>query len=468
MTGAARCAEMVTQGQTRWSASPHTLMHGPGFYQALANSILPGEASADAIAARLTNTLGHCWRWIRPLVRRYHTHFGTELRPRRRDVVRFLRRDEGLARALSHPREPVRMAAWIPPASTMQPSPAARDWPIPAIESVGALSEWLHVTPGELEWFADLKRMIARRGLEAATGRLSHYHYRILAKEGGAIRLIEAPKQRLNSIQHKILAEILEKIPVHPAAHGFRRGRSIRTFAAPHAGQRVVLRMDLRDFFPSISAPRVQAMFRTAGYPESVANLLGGLCTNATPRSIWAGKGLDPMRMAETRNLYAWPHLPQGAPSSPALANICAYRVDCRLTGMAEACGAVYTRYADDLAFSGGAEFERHAERFGIHAAAILLEEGFAVQHRKTRIMRQGVRQYLAGIVANQHLNVIRRDFDLLKATLTNCIRHGAETQNRDGHEDFRLHLQGRVSFVEMVNANRGAKLRVLFNQIRW
>ena len=350
----------------------------------------------------------------------------------------------------------------------MQPAPAARNWDIPVIESVGVLAEWLHISPRELEWFADLRRMIARLGPKDFAGPLSHYHYRILAKDGGAVRLIEAPKQRLKLIQKQILHEILEKIPVHPAAHGFRRGRSIKTFAAPHAGQRVVVRMDLRDFFPSISAPRVQAMFRTAGYPESVANLLGGLCTNTAPRAIWAEKGLDPMRMAEARRLYAWPHLPQGAPTSPALANICAHRVDCRLTGLAEACGAVYTRYADDLAFSGGKQFERSAERFATRAAAILLEEGFAVQHRKSRIMHQGVRQYVAGIVANQHLNVIRRDYDVLKATLTNCIRHGAVSQNRDGHADFRLHPQGRVSFVEMINAKRGMKPRSLLEQIQW
>ena len=445
-------------------------MHGPEFYAVLANSIVAGKATADATEARLADALGREWRWIRPLTRRYLAQFGTSIRPRRRTVAEFLKYDEGLARAIRRYREQVRIVAWIAPASEMQPARRAGSWAVPAIESVGALAEWLGITPGELEWFADLKRMIARRGEDACGGAISHYHYRILGKPGGDIRLIEAPKPRLKEMQRKILAEILEKIPVHPAAHGFRRGRSIRSFAAPHVRQREVVRMDLRDFFPSISAPRVQAMFRTAGYPERVADLLGGLCTNATPRVLWTEKksGLDPLRIAEARHLYGWPHLPQGAPTSPALANICAYRVDCRLTGLAEASGAVYTRYADDMAFSGGRDFERGAERFAVHAAAILLEEGFAVHHRKTRIMRQGVRQYLAGIVANQHLNVIRRDYDLLKAVLTNCVRHGWESQNRDGHADFRAHLAGRVSFVEMVNAQRGAKVRELFRQIRW
>jgi len=466
---ATRGVERITQGQLRWRASPHFSMHGPGFYAALANSMVSGEATENAIAARLVQTLGHRWRWIRPMSQRFVARFGSAVRPRRRSVVHFLKTDEGLAGALRVHGKSVRIAEWLPPAPIMQPHRAAGKWPVPVIETVGSLAEWLHVTPGELEWFADLKRMLARRenGFE---GPLSHYRYRLLAKPGGDVRLIEAPKHRLKEMQRQILAEILEKIPVHPAVHGFRRGRSIKSFAAPHVGQRVVVRMDLRDFFPSISAPRVQAMFRTAGYPERVANLLGGLCTNGLRHPLWTekGSGIEPLRMAEARQLYSWPHPPQGAPTSPAVANICAYRLDCRLTGLAEASEAVYTRYADDLAFSGGTEFERGAERFAIHAAAILLEEGFTVHHRKTRIMRRGVRQYLAGIVTNDHLNVIRRDYDVLKATLTNCLRHGVESQNRERRADFRAHLTGRVSFVEMVNAKRGEKLRALFDRIRW
>jgi retron-type reverse transcriptase len=174
------------------------------------------------------------------------------------------------------------------------------------------------------------------------------------------------------------------------------------------------------------------------------------------------------MARSEARALYAWRHLPQGAPTSPALANLCAYRVDCRLSGLAEAAGAKYTRYADDLAFSGDEKFNQCAERFALRAAAILLEEGFQVNHRKTRMMRRGVRQYLAGIVTNERLNVVRADFYRLKAILTNCARHGAESQNREGHPAFRMHLDGRVGFVEMVNPAKGARLRRIFEQIIW
>jgi RNA-directed DNA polymerase len=228
--------------------------------------------------------------------------------------------------------------------------------------------------------------------------------------------------------------------------------------------------MDVQDFFPTIAAARIQTLFRLLGYPEVVADLLGGLCTNAVPRDAWtdlAGQ-TDPNVTWEVRLLYARPHLPQGAPTSPVLANLCAYRMDCRLAGLAKSAGAEYTRYADDLAFSGGEEFEKGVARFSGHVAAILLEEGFRANYRKTRIMRQGVRQHLAGLVANQHLNIKRSEFDRLKATLTNCISNGPGSQNRDPHPQFRSHLAGRVTFVEMINPVRGKRLRGLYEQIDW
>jgi len=142
--------------------------------------------------------------------------------------------------------------------------------------------------------------------------------------------------------------------------------------------------------------------------------------------------------------------------------------VDCRLAGLAKSVGAEYTRYADDLAFSGGEGLDKSPVRFSIHVAAILHEEGFLVNHRKTRVMRQGVRQHLAGLVANQRLNVMRLDFDLLKATLANCVRQGPTSQNREEHPHFRAHLEGRVTFVEMVNPGRGKRLRDLYERIVW
>jgi hypothetical protein len=278
--------------------------------------------------------------------------------------------------------------------------------------------------------------------------------------------LIEAPKRRLKDLQRQVLIEILDRVPVHPAVHGFVRGRSIKTFAEPHAGQVVVLRLDLKDFFPSIRRARIQALFRTMGYPELVADLVGGICANSVPKDAWAGFESEVTR--DVREMYRRPHLPQGAPSSPALANLCAYRMDCRLAGLAEAAGAKYSRYADDLAFSGGPEFARGVGRFADHVGAVILEEGFAVNFRKTRMMRRGVRQELAGVVVNAGANVKRDEFDRLRAILHNCVNLGPGSQNRAGHPDFRAHLLGAISFVAMVRPAKGTKLRAIFNQIRW
>ncbi len=440
-------------------------MAGPLLPFALARVLLAGEQTVEQIVNRSTRMLGRPWRWLGPLARRYLKAHAGQTRARHRDVVRFLIQDQGFNRARAKYRSELQIAEWLTEPQQMRPVAAAAGWRVPPIESVGALANWLGLQVTELEWFADLKGLAYKK---TDRPKLAHYHYRPLSKRSGSIRLIESPKLRLKRLQRQILSEILDRIPSHGAVHGFVKGRSIKTFTTPHVGQRVVLRMDLEDFFPSISGVRVQTLFRTAGYPEQVADLLGGICTNATPRKVWNGLHADVNRVWETRALYARPHLPQGAPGSPALANLCAYRADCRLAGLAKAAGATYTRYADDLAFSGGEEFERCVERFSIHVAVILEEEGFRVNHRKTRIMRRGVRQQLAGLVVNERVNIRRSDFDALKAVLTNCLRLGAESQNRGAHPSFRSHLEGRVAFVESISSTKGKKLRALFERIAW
>jgi RNA-directed DNA polymerase len=165
---------------------------------------------------------------------------------------------------------------------------------------------------------------------------------------------------------------------------------------------------------------------------------------------------------------YRLPHLPQGSPTSPALANLAAYRFDARLAALATEAGAVYTRYADDLIFSGDESFTRSVDRFKVQVGAIAIEEGFAIQHRKTRAMRQGVSQRAAGIVINQKINMPRNDYDRLKAILCNCVKHGPADQNRSSVADFRAHLSGRVAHVARLNPSRGQKLIRLLEQVQW
>ncbi len=257
-------------------------------------------------------------------------------------------------------------------------------------------------------------------------------------------------------------------MPSHNAAHGFRRARSSVTHAALHAGKRVVIRMDLKDFFPSIQVSRIHALFEKLGYSPTVAGTLARICVNRTPSGAFSDRNTGGSLQWAERQALKTPHLPQGSPCSPALANLCAYRLDIRLEALAQSLGATYSRYADDLVFSGGRELERAAERFHTQAAAIALEEGFRVNTRKTRVMREGARQQVTGVVVNRHPNIARADYDILKATLTNCARHGPASQNHDHRANFRDYLAGKISYVMMVNPQRASKLQRLFQSIDW
>lgn len=396
------------------------------------------------------------------LAKRVLARFGLGARPSRSRLTRFLANDTLLIRALF--RNGI-SGLYAPLPQRMQPAQGApTKWKIPSLLFALDVADWAGVEWSHLLWFADPKRLQRRN----TAPKLQHYRQRWIAKRNGAPRLIESPKSRLKAIQRKILHEILDRIPAHEAAHGFRAGRSVVSYAVPHTHREIVLKMDLSDFFPGIQRSRVLAIFLTAGYPESVASLLADLCCTATPRdTIRAMPSLQPMeRRWSCGKMYEIPHLPQGAPTSPALANLCAFNLDCRLSGLAKSAGAMFTRYADDLTFSGGSEFARGIDRFHIKVASIALEEGFHVNHRKTRIMRQSVSQRAGGLVLNQGLNIPRAEYDLLKATLHNAVKHGLESQNRNGLPDFRAHLAGRVAQMRQVATMRADKLQRMLDQI--
>ena len=431
----------------------------------LAGALLEGPWSDEAgLIDRCRAALGRRPRWVGPLARRVLRAFPVD-RPKEHQLAAFLNEDAKLRDAWMRKPFPLPIRKGPPPTMAPCPGPPS-SWAVPAIVTPSELAVRLGLELAELDWFADL------RGIERSTaaGPLRHYAYRWKPKRDGSTRLIEAPKGRLKAIQRTILREILAAIPPHDAAHGFRTGRSVRTFVEGHAGKAVVLKMDLSDFFPTIVLARVVALFRAAGYPESVAKALAGLCTNRAPYELWRRPdapiaGPDAW---QTRQLYRKAHLPQGAPTSPALANLCAYRLDARLAGLAASAGATYTRYADDLAFSGDAAFARSLARFQTHVAAIILEEGFRPNVRKTRVMRQAASQKLAGVVLNVRANVQRDDFDAIKATLHNCVKHGPAGQNRSARPDFRAHLLGRIAHVGTINPDRAAKLRALFDRVAW
>lgn len=430
----------------------------------LARVVLAGPFTLALATQRVRQALGRCPRWLSPALKSAIAEFGEGTRPRLANIARRLRQVPGLQLAVHTGR--LEFVGFVPRQEMCPATGAPQQWNLPALTTVAELAAWLNLSPGELAWFADLRQFNHR----TKEPRLGHYRYRWITKRNGSARLLESPKLRLKLLQRRILRHLLEQIPPHEAAHGFRRGRSARSFVATHAGRAVVLRFDLRDFFPSVTRARIVALLLTAGYPEPVALRLAGICTARVPREVLAQcpDRSTPTDALQRDRRYALPHLPQGAPTSPALANLAAHSLDRRLTGLAATVHASYTRYADDLVFSGGPELARQAERFAAQVGAIALETGFALNHRKTRIMRQGVSQRAAGLVLNRHPNVPRRDFDALKATLHNCVRRGPDGENREGVADFRGHLRGRIAYLTQINPVRGARLMALFEQIPW
>ncbi len=437
---------------------------------------------ADLIAERFTasdwteprivdgvvHLLGKRYRWIRPLAARILKQFGADRRPRTRAVAQAIFDDPGFDRAFNRYRDTISPRFDSAPPPVMRPAigfPAEID--VPAIVAPSELADRLGLTENELDWFADLRTSTSL----TSDSKIHHYRYRWVSKRFDSARLIEAPKYRLKRIQRLILEEILNRVRPHDAAHAYRSGRSIRTFAEPHVGADALLKMDLRNFFPSIRFAAIVAIYSTIGYPEPIARLLAGICTNVTPKDVW-NNASNPMRHSSLGEsafrIYTQLHLPQGAPTSPALANLRAYRLDLRLSALAKTAGVEYTRYADDLAFSGNESFGRRARRFAAHVAAVAIEEGFRVNHHKTRLMLKSERIRIAGVVVNEKLNVPRDDFDRLKATLHNCVRRGPEAERRGFAGDFRASLQGRIAHVASIHPERGEKLKSLFDQIGW
>ena len=309
---------------------------------------------------------------------------------------------------------------------------------LPVITKVPQLCEALNLTVSEL------RRLCYQR--EAST--YSHYTRFEIPKRSGGMRAIWAPLPTLKQAQHWILHEILERLVVQGAAHGFLSGRSIATNAAEHCNSQLLVKLDIENFFPSISWKRVKGVFRKAGYPEQIATLLALLCTEA-PREIVQDNGKTYYVALAERCL------PQGAPTSPALTNALCLRLDRRITGFADKAGWRYTRYADDLTFSFAADNSQEADisRLLGTVKRILGEEGFNVNVKKTHVIRQHQAQQVTGLIVNgtQAPRVSRNLKRQMRAALHNLqqgkgLKEG-ESLNR---------LKGYAAYIAMTERELG------------
>lgn len=443
----------------------------------LARAFLAGEGSPAAMRERGERALGQAWPWLVPLALRLHFDCGPPLgmvwpAERHDEVVAGILAFPPFLAAFAHGVQRPGLRRYYPYHAPMgMPPPPLRGVGVPALATPGDLADWLGLTLTQLDWFA------GRLGgdAKASAPKFEHYRCRWLAKPCGGLRLIEAPKEELRHIQRRILREILNRVPVHPAAQGCVRGRSVLGNARLHTGSPLLIKLDLEDFFASIASRRVHALFRTLGYPVATARYLTALTTQRTPMRVLRQMPHEEAATTEARHrrrLWAQrfldSHLPQGAPTSPALANLCAYRLDLRLSGAAAECRARYSRYVDDIVFSCPEADVAHGRRILAMLQEIVREEGFVPNRRKTRLASASTTQRVTGIVVNAHPNLPRHEFDRLKATLTNCRRHGPASQNRQGLLDFRAHLQGRIAWWRQVNPARATKLQALFDQVDW
>ena len=202
----------------------------------------------------------------------------------------------------------------------------------------------------------------------------SHKYYRTyrIPKSAGGYRRIEAPRRFLKLIQKWIYINILSTRQLPPVITGFVRGKNIFSNAEPHKPNKNLMVIDIKDFFPSVTYQEVYKVFKSFGFQRKVTTLLTGLCT--------------------------YNGLPQGAPTSPVIANLAFNPVDLALQDLAKGWDCNYTRYADDIAFSGNTTFS-HKD---INAVSqILGQSGFNINTRKTRIIGSGGRQILTGLVVN-------------------------------------------------------------------
>ncbi len=279
---------------------------------------------------------------------------------------------------------------------------------------------------------------------------VSHYQKFYLPKKSGGKRQIAAPMPHLKKLQHWVLLNILNKVPLHDAVNGFALNRSIVTNAQPHVGKELVLNMDVKDFFPSIHFKRVKGLMQRLGYSQKIATIISLICTEAATDEV-AIDGKNYFVQKGNRVL------PQGAPSSPAITNILCFKLDKRLQGLATKLHCNYTRYADDVSFSGTKEVD--AQQLVWRIKRIMQDEGFTVHPDKIRIMRKGTQQEVTGVVVNQQLSVSRKKLRAFRALLHN-IKKADSKSMQWGVGSLSNSILGYANFVKMVNPVKGAKLQ--------
>jgi RNA-directed DNA polymerase len=321
---------------------------------------------------------------------------------------------------------------------------------LPILSTPADLANALGITIAQLRWLTYHSEVATR----------IHYVQFQIPKKSGGTRTLSAPHAKLAKAQEWIFTQILEKLAVESASHGFIKDRSIVTNAEPHCQKEIVINVDLEGFFPSISVYRVRHCFQRLGYSGAVATLLALLCTECPRQKVqYAG---NHYYVATGKR-----GLPQGACTSPGLSNQISRRLDRRLMGLASRMKLQYTRYADDLTISGDDDTKTKVGYILARLRHICQDEGFQLNPKKTRVQRKNTRQSVTGIVVNKTMSPPRELVKRVRAILHRAAKDGLKAQNLENIPNFVAWLDGMIAYISMVKPAIGEKFRKQFEQVR-
>lgn len=322
---------------------------------------------------------------------------------------------------------------------------------LPITQDITGLSKALNISVSDLRYLSYDRKL----------NKVSHYQTYGIRKKSGGIRKIAAPKPRLKAAQRAILDNILSKLEPSSYAHGFTPKRSILTNALPHIGAGVVVNMDLKNFFPTIDYKRVYGFYKKLGFSPQIATVLSLICTIPEEEKIKV-HGVEWNLNRGTR------HLPQGAPTSPMLTNLICRRMDHRMAGIAKNLGFRYTRYADDMTFSGPASARANIKKLKWQTLSVIKDEDFVLHPDKTHIMPNGHRKEVTGIVVNNKINIPRKKLKAFRATLYQIEKDGPIGKSwGDPSVDVLSSIEGYARYIYMVNSDKGKQYLAQVKRIK-
>ena len=298
-----------------------------------------------------------------------------------------------------------------------------------------------------------------------------HYKTFKIRKKTGGYRWITSPDEQLKRIQRWIYENILKNVQEHACSFGFVNGRSIVDNAKKHVGKDIVLNIDLYRFFDSIEQKRVFGVFKFLGYHPNLAYSMAELLTARMSKTYW--EEIEEENVFTNSFIEECPQiLPQGSPASPRVANFIAYGLDTRFSFLAEKLDLSYSRYADDITFSGN--FENMPSISTI--AKIIADEGFKLNQNKIKYLKRSNRQIVTGIVVNDKISVPRKFKEKLRSELYHCIKKGpwshqtwlAENRELAIKSNYRDYLFGKICFVNAVEPVKGKEFIKMYGRIKW